>query len=171
MLIRREAPADLAAVRAVTIASAYKSYEAEPVEAVMRDELRAEEYWIPELALVAEGEDGAIIGHALSTWGRVGDVRIPNLSLLGVHGDHRRRGVGTALVHATLAAADALGIPMLVVLGNPDFYGPFGFRPSADVGVLPEEPAWGHLFQARTLTAHDPSLRGEFVYPSPYSGF
>ncbi|MFD6970503.1 GNAT family N-acetyltransferase [Streptomyces sp. NPDC059949] len=168
MLIRRETPADLAAVRAVTIASSHKPYEEEPVEVMLRDALRRGEHWIPALSLVAEDVDGAIIGHALCTWGRIGAVRVPNLSLLGVNGEHRRRGCGTALVHATLAAADALDAPMVVVLGDPDFYGRFGFRPSTDFGIVGEEPAWEHLFQIRTLAAYDPSVRGEFIYPEAF---
>ncbi|MFD3328817.1 GNAT family N-acetyltransferase [Streptomyces sp. NPDC058701] len=168
MLIRREIPADLAAVRAVTIASSYKPHEEEPVEVILRDSLHKGENWIPALSLVAEGEDGAIIGHALCTWGRIGAVRVPNLSLLGVRCDHRRRGVGTALVHATLAAADALDTLMVVVLGDPDFYGRFGFQPSTDFGIVGEEPAWEHMFQIRPLHAYDPSVQGEFTYPEPF---
>ncbi|KJK52554.1 GNAT family N-acetyltransferase [Streptomyces sp. NRRL F-4428] len=168
MLIRRETPADLAAVRAVTIASSYKPHEEEPVEVILRDSLRQGEDRIPALSLVAEDADGAIIGHALCTWGRIGTVRVPNISLLGVHCDHRRRGFGTALIHAALAAADALDAPMVAVLGDPDFYGRFGFRPSTDLGIVGEEPAWEHMFQIRTLTAYDQSVQGEFIYPEPF---
>lgn len=168
MLIRREIPADLAAVRAVTIASSYQPNEEEPVEVILREALQRGENWIPALSLVAEDEDGAIIGHALSTWGRIGSARVPNLSLLGVHCAHRRCGFGTALVHATLAAADALDAPMVVVLGDPVFFGRFGFRPSTDFGIVGEEPAWEHLFQIRTLTTYDPSVGGEFIYPEPF---
>lgn len=168
VLIRRETPADLSAVRAVTIASSYKPHEAEPVEVILRDELQKGDSWIPALSMVAEEKNGSIIGHALCTWGRVGTVRVPNLSLLGVHSDHRRRGFGTALVHASLAAADALDAPMVVVLGDPDFFGRFGFRPGTDFGIVGEEPAWEHLFQIRTLTAYDPSVQGEFIYPHPF---
>ncbi|WP_374776452.1 hypothetical protein OG756_30520 [Streptomyces sp. NBC_01310] len=85
-----------------------------------------------------------------------------------MHGDHRRRGVATALVHATLAAADALDTPVVVVLGDPDFYGRFGFRPSTGFGIVGEEPAWDHLFQIRTLAAYDPSVQGEFICPEPF---
>ncbi|MFE9462926.1 GNAT family N-acetyltransferase [Streptomyces virginiae] len=168
MLIRRETSADLAAVRAVTIASSHQPNEEEPVEAILRDTLRNGENWIPALSLVTESDDGAIIGHALCTWGRIGNARVPNLSLLGVHPDHRRCGFGTALVHATLATADALDAPMVAVLGDPDFYGRFGFRPSTDFGIVGEEPAWEHLFQIRILAAYDPSVAGEFIYPEPF---
>lgn len=152
----------------MTITSSYKPHEEEPAEVILRDSLQKGENWIPALSLVAEGEDSAIIGHALCTWGRIGTTRVPNLSLLGVHCDHRRRGFGTALVHATLAAADALDAPMVVVLGDPDFYGRFGIRPSTDFGIVGEEPAWEHMFQIRPLAAYDPSVQGEFIYLEPF---
>ncbi|MGW9368687.1 GNAT family N-acetyltransferase [Streptomyces xanthophaeus] len=168
MLIRRECPADLAAVRAVTIATSYKPREEEPVEAALRDALRGGGWWIPAMSLVAEDDGGAVVGHALCSWGRIGTTRVPNLSLLGVHPDHRRRGVGSALVHAVLGAADAIEAPLVVVLGDPGHYGRYGFRPSSDFGIVGQEPAWGDLFQVRTLAAYDPAVRGEFVHPEPF---
>ncbi|MEU9255442.1 hypothetical protein AB0D66_26765 [Streptomyces sp. NPDC048270] len=65
---------------------------------------------------------------------------------------------------APLAAADALDAPMVAVLGDPDFYGRFGFRPSTDFDIVGEEPAWEHLFQIRTLAAYDPSVQGAFIW-------
>ncbi|MFI6580928.1 GNAT family N-acetyltransferase [Embleya sp. NPDC050493] len=130
--------------------------------------LRNCDCWIPALSLVAEAEGGDIIGHELSSWGRIGPVRVPNLSLLGVHPGHRRRGVGSALVHASLAAADALEAPMVVVLGDPDYYGRFGFRRSTDFGVVGQELAWEHMFRIRTLAAYDPVVQGEFIHPDPF---
>ncbi|MFJ8648779.1 GNAT family N-acetyltransferase [Streptomyces sp. NPDC093546] len=168
MLIRRETSADLPAVRAVTRACAHKPHEEAPAELGLRDALRRGDWWTPALSLVAEDENGTIVGHALCTRGRIGSVRVPNLSLLGVHPDHRRRGCGTALVHASIAAADALDAPMVVVLGDPEYYGRFGFRPSTDFGIVGQEPAWGDFFQVRTLAAYDPALQGEFTYPAPF---
>ncbi|MFG2987493.1 GNAT family N-acetyltransferase [Streptomyces sp. NPDC048258] len=168
MLIRREVPSDRSTVRALTVASSFKPHEEEPAELRLRDALRLGADWIPALSLVAEDRDGAIVGQAVCTWGRIGAVAVPNISLLGVLPDRRRRGTGTALVHASLAAADALDAAAVVVLGDPGFYGRFGFRPSTDVGIIGEEPAWGDFFQVRTLAAYDVSLRGEFAHPEPF---
>ncbi|MEU9255443.1 GNAT family N-acetyltransferase [Streptomyces sp. NPDC048270] len=101
MLIRREPPPTWPlSVRAVNLASSGKPHEEEPVEVLLQDALQKGGHWIPALSLVAEGEDGVIVGHALCRWGRIGSVRVPDLSLVGVHSDHRRRGFGTALVGA-----------------------------------------------------------------------
>jgi hypothetical protein len=42
--------------------------------------------------------------------------------------NQQRRGVGGALMHRVLAAADALDVPAVVVLGDPGYYRRFGFE-------------------------------------------
>ncbi|MFI5982562.1 GNAT family N-acetyltransferase [Streptomyces sp. NPDC051555] len=168
MLIRRETPADRDAVRAVTAAAAYKPRDEVPVEVSLADALRGGSWALPALSLLAENAEGEVIGHALCSWGRIGAARAANLSLLGVHPAHRRRGAGSALIHALLGAADALDLPLIVVLGDPGLYGRYGFRPSTDVGIVGQEPGWGDVFQVRTLTAYDRSIQGEFIYPEPF---
>ncbi|MFD7029459.1 GNAT family N-acetyltransferase [Streptomyces sp. NPDC059917] len=168
MLIRRVTPADLTAVRAVTAAAAYKPQDEVPVEVSLADALRGGGWALPALSLLAENADGEVVGYALGSWGRIGDTRAANISLLGVHPAHRRRGVGGALVHALLGAADALDLPLVVVLGDPELYGRYGFRPSTDFGIVGQEPGWGDAFQVRALTAYDRSIQGEFIYPEPF---
>jgi putative acetyltransferase len=96
---------------------------------------------------------------------------LPVLGLgpLGVREQHKRHGVGTALMHAVLAAADALDEPLVVLLGHPDYYPRFGFRPAADLGIEPEVPEWAPAFQARMLTRYRPDLTGRFRYAEPFN--
>ncbi len=172
MLIRRETPADVPAVRAVTGAAfAARAETPVPVEVTLLDELRGHGAWLPALSLVAEGPGGEVVGHVVCTRGRVGRARALGLGPLGVHPDHQRRGVGSALVHAVLGAADALDEPLVALLGDPAYYGRFGFRASTEYGVTPPDPAWGRYFQVRALSAYDPddpALRGPFAYPEPF---
>jgi putative acetyltransferase len=42
-------------------------------------------------------------------------------------------------MHAVLGAADALDEPLVVLLGHPDYYPRFGFRPAAVDGGGPVE--------------------------------
>ncbi|MGH3433247.1 MAG: GNAT family N-acetyltransferase, partial [Thermocrispum sp.] len=72
-------------------------------------------------------------------------------------------------MHGVLAAADALGEPLVVLLGHTGYYPRFGFRPAAELGIRPPEAAWRAHFQARTLSSYDPSLRGEFAYAAPFT--
>jgi putative acetyltransferase len=90
------------------------------------------------------------------------------LGPLSVRPDWQRRGVGSALVHAVLGAADALGEPLVVLLGSAEYYPRFGFRPASEYGITPQRPEWEPHFQVRTLAAYDPALRGAFAYAEPF---
>ncbi|MFI0724609.1 GNAT family N-acetyltransferase [Streptomyces sp. NPDC021224] len=173
MLIRREEPTDVPAVRALTAAAFAKAdapADTEPVEAGLLDALRVCDAWIPELSLVAIADSSSeVVGHVLCTRGHVGTVPALGLGPLSVHPRHQRRGVGLALVHAVLGAADALGEPLVALLGEPAYYRRFGFRTATDLGVTPPDPAWGAYFQIRTLTTYSPALRGPFAYAEPFN--
>ncbi|MGS2616621.1 GNAT family N-acetyltransferase [Micromonospora sp. LZ34] len=171
MLIRRESPDDAAAVRAVHTAAFAKADQpdAVPVEATLVDALRADDGWLPPLSLVATDPDGQVVGHVVCSRGRVaGEPVALGLGPLGVLPAWQRRGVGSALMHAVLGAADALDEPLVVLLGHPDYYPRFGFRPAVELGVTPPGP-WGPpYFMARPLSAWRPSIRGEFRYAAPF---
>lgn len=172
MLIRRELAGDEAAIRAVTAAAFDRPGEDVPAEAPLVDWLRASPAWIPELSLVAvdpAGDPGGeIVGHVACTRGTVGAAPVLALGPLSVRPDRQRGGVGQALVHAVLGAADALGEPLVALLGSTAYYPRFGFRRSTEYGITPQRPEWGEHFQVRALTAYDPAVRGEFAYPEPF---
>ena len=172
MLVRRELPGDEASIRAVTAAAFARPGEDVPVEAPLVDWLRASAAWIPELSLVAVDPDGGpggeIAGHVVCTRGTVGAAPVLALGPLSVRPDRQRSGVGQALVHAVLGAADALGEPLVALLGSTAYYPRFGFRRSFEYGITPQRPEWAEHFQVRTLTAYDPAVRGEFAYPEPF---
>jgi putative acetyltransferase len=170
VLVRRELPGDAPAVADVHAEAFAPMYpDGAPVEPGLVDALRASEAWLPPLALVAE-VDGVVVGHVCVTRGTLGPDLLPALGLgpLGVREAHKHRGVGSALMHAVLGAADALDEGVVVLLGHPDYYPRFGFRPAAELGIEPEVPEWTPHFQARPLTAYRPQLRGTFRYAGPF---
>jgi putative acetyltransferase len=123
----------------------------------------------PELSFVAISEGEEAIGHVVCTRAHVDTIPVLALGPLSVHPDHQRRGVGLALVHSVLGAADAAGEPLVCLLGSPDYYRRFGFRPSGQLGIVPPDPAWAEFFQARILAAYDPAVRGAFAYAEPFN--
>ncbi|MBV1940904.1 N-acetyltransferase [Streptomyces sp. BV286] len=168
MLTRRETPADVSAVRAVIAAAFAKPDTPDPVEATLLDALRTCDGWLPELSYVAVDEKDEVVGHVVCTRGHVDGVPAVGLGPIGVRPDLQRRGVGRALMHAVLGAADALGEPLVALLGSPAYYGRHGFRTSTELGIHAPDPAWGEYFQVRTLTAYDPAVRGTFTYAEPF---
>ena len=176
MLIRRESPADAPVIRAITdaaFASAAPSAQATlgyiTAEAWLVDELRDGPAWLPALSLVATTPGGDVIGHVLATRAHVGPAPVLALGPLTVRPDQQRRGVGRALMDAVLGAAEALGEPLVVLLGDPGYYHRFGFRLAAEYQITPPDPAWHPHFQARPLTAYAPTLHGPFAYAAPFN--
>ena len=168
MLVRRECPDDVDAIRTVTTRAfdgmAYSSgSEPQLVEA-----LRSDRGWIPALSLVAE-VDGVVVGHVACTRATIFGQPALGLGPLSVDPPWQRRGVGSALMHAVLGAADALGEPIVVLLGNPAYYHRFGFRPASEYGIDPPVRQWASNFQARTLSTYQADLRGSFEYAAPFA--
>jgi len=178
VLIRREVPADVDRIdqihRAAFAGGAPDG--GEPVEVGLVHALRADAAWVPALSLVAEDASdivggqvgGRVVGHVVCTEGVVGGTPVVGLGPIGVLPERQGAGVGRALMHGVIAAADALDYPLVVLLGHLDYYPQFGFRPGSSVGIDAPNPRWGDHFQARTLASWTPELRGTFRYAAPF---
>lgn len=146
VILRRERPADHGAVRALDLAAfardpstGEKRAPADVVEATLVDELREDPGFLPHLSLVAEADDG-VVGHVIATRGWIEPHGFPAL------------GLG----------------PLGVLLGEPAYYGRFGFRAAAVLGIAAPDPRWGEYFQARLL-AGPPPVTGTFRYAEPFA--
>jgi putative acetyltransferase len=143
-LIRCEAADDLAAVFAVHAACFPSDAEARLVD-LLRAAGRI------DVSLVAEA-DHAIVGHAAYSRVTTANGTIgTGLAPVGVLEAYRRRGIAAELIRAGLDACRAAGCGWAVVLGEPEYYGRFGFRPAAQFG-LSDEYGGGPAFQALELT-------------------
>lgn len=164
MLLRQETPADREAIHAVHLA-AFEKLSVPVVEAKLVDDLREDGDLIGSLSIVAE-RDGEVAGHVCCSPGEIGadDKAAVGLGPLGVLPRYHASGIGSALVHAVLGAADALGYGAVVLLGDPRYYSRFGFVLAETLGITPQVPEWAPHFQVRTLRAYTPELRGEFRY-------
>jgi putative acetyltransferase len=161
MLIRRESAADHETVHALHRAAFAHgpTEDGRPasdgsLEPRLVDELRADGDLLAPLTLVAE-LDGRVVGHVAMSRATVDGRRgeLVGLGPIGVLPDRQGQGVGAALMHATLAAADALDLRGVVLLGHPTYYPRFGFGPAVEHGVTPPQD-WGReYFMLRRLTA------------------
>lgn len=168
MLTRRETPGDVEAIRAVTAAAFARPGEDVPVEAPLVDWLRESRAWLPQFSFVAVDPGSDVVGHVVCTRGTIESALVLALGPLSVRPDWWRQGVGKALMHTVIGAADALGEPLVALLGSTDYYPRFGFRRADEYGITPKHQEWVEHFQVRTLTAYNPAVRGEFAYPEPF---
>jgi putative acetyltransferase len=133
MHIRREDPKDYAAVHAVNTTA----FETE-AEANLVDMLRKEAE--PTVSLVAE-MDGVIVGHILFSPASLSgfpDLKIMGLGPLAVIPKYQRNGIGSALTETGLEICKGLGYGAVIVLGHPEYYPRFGFRPSVLYDITSE---------------------------------
>ncbi|UCE20801.1 MAG: N-acetyltransferase [Candidatus Aminicenantes bacterium] len=98
------------------------------------EKLRQTEKFIPELSLVAELND-EIIGHILfyPVPIRSATSTFYSLSLapMAVTPMYQRIGIGSRLVKEGLDVAKKLGHKSVIVVGHPEYYPRFGFKPAS----------------------------------------
>ncbi|MFA5354376.1 MAG: N-acetyltransferase [Thermodesulfovibrionales bacterium] len=136
--------------------------------------LRKRQSFSPSLSLVAEVER-EIVGHILLTpigiWGDKG--RIPSLALapLSVIPGLQREGIGTALVRQGLARARELGFRSVIVLGEPEYYSRFGFKP-ADLWKIETPPGIppAYFLALELVEGGLTGVSGVVEYPEEFSG-
>lgn len=167
MIVRRELPADIDRVRAIHVAGFAQGDGVEPIEATLLDELRQCDGWIAKFSLVVLRDD-LVIGHAVCTRGRVGNIEVLGLGPIAVMPEVQHRGAGLALMHSMIGAADAADVPLIALLGSIGYYSRFGFVRSTDLDIQPPEAEWGANFQVRTLSSFEPSISGTFEYAEPF---
>lgn len=166
--IRPERPGDADAIAALVESAFGSRVEAELVAA-----LRHDASYRPEQSLVAD-DAGTIVGHVMVTtaWVVHGDDRhvVGCLAPLAVAPDRQRHGIGSALVSAVVAAADAAGDPLVALQGNPLYYGRLGFESADARGVHMDLPSWAprEAAQVMVLSGYTPSVRGELELAAPF---
>lgn len=177
--IRDERESDQPAISAL-ISDAFRSApHSGGNEAAIVDALRAD--GALSLSLVAERE-GGVLGHVAFSpvtidgvhegwpgigWPGIGwpETRWYGLGPVAVQPDAQRQGIGAALIRAGIERLKAMGALGCVVLGDPAFYGRFGFRTDPSM-VLPEVPP--EYFQALRLTDH--SATGTVAFHPAFNG-
>jgi putative acetyltransferase len=146
-LIREERPEDAEAVHAVLVAAFGREAEARLVE-----RLRASARIV--CAMVAE-EKGRVLGHVVFSRIAVesGGSEIPVLALapLAVLPAFQRLGIGSALVSAGLERCRMERHARVLVVGDPVYYGRFGFVPASRFGLKCPFPAPEEAFMAIEL--------------------
>jgi putative acetyltransferase len=162
--IRPERPDDSGAIRAVLIAAFPTPVEADLVKQLRRD-------GDCEIALVAEDE-GRIVGHVqMSRMQAEGDgraFRTLGLAPVAVLPERQREGIGSRLIREALAIARENREELVFVLGEPAYYGRFGF--SAAEATPFTSPYAGPYLMAQRLAEIDLPSQGRADYAPAFAG-
>ncbi|MEL6645880.1 MAG: N-acetyltransferase [Pseudomonadota bacterium] len=166
--IRPETPADISAIAQVHRA-AFGPEERIPE---LVDALRTLDAPLPTQSFVACHGD-QVVGHVMLSHGwldapkRMIDILV--FAPLGVAPEAQGQGVGTALIAHSITAARKTPAPILILEGNPAYYGPRGFEGAEALGIrrpslrIPE-PA----LQVVRLGGYTPEMTGSLVYREPW---
>ncbi|MHC4079739.1 MAG: GNAT family N-acetyltransferase [Planctomycetota bacterium] len=165
--IRFEQGGDEAAIAHVNTAAFGQAQEARIV-----DQLR--EVADPYISLVALFED-CIVGHVLITpvtiRGETSCSEALGLGPMAVLPEHQRRGVGSALARAGLDACRRRSHFVVFVLGHPDYYPRFGFRPAPPLGLRFRSAEYDPAFMVAELVPGALAGRTGWVeYLPPFAG-
>jgi len=171
IVIEPECVDDVVAVRNV-VRRAFRHHQS---VADMVDLIRASPQYLPELALTARiGRN--VVGFVMLSHAEVVEADgarhdVLTLSPLAVAPDHQRQGIGSGLVRAGLAAADATGHGLVTLEGSPTYYGRLGFRFAPDFGITIDLPQWAppEAAQVYLLRTYDPTVRGKLEYPPAFA--
>ncbi|HET6871989.1 MAG TPA: N-acetyltransferase [Sporolactobacillaceae bacterium] len=166
--LRAEIEEDHAAIREVNDLAFHYGDESKLV-----DNVRESDRYIPELSIIAVTEDNKVIGHILFS---VIDIESENgvlqtlaLAPMAVRPDFQGQGIGSALVRHGLSECKRLGYGHVVLIGHPDFYPRFGFKPAREKGLESPIPVPDHVFLACELDAGAlESVSGTIKYPPAF---
>lgn len=161
--IRDETEADIPAIEALTQAAFLNAAHSSHTEQFIVNQLRKAQQL--SLSLVAEDQQ-QIVGHVAVSPVRIssGDAGWYGLGPISVCPDKQGLGIGSMLMHAALQRLKALGAEGCVLLGDPNYYARFGFKPVSGL-VLPGVPQ--EYFQAVSFTGNFP--QGEVTYHDAFN--
>jgi putative acetyltransferase len=145
--IRPEEPRDVETIDRITELAFGQRGEADVVRELRRQGAAL-------VSLVAEA-DGGVVGHILFSPVQVHDDSFEGsavgLAPMAVSPGRQRQGIGSRLVERGLDTCRERGYAAAVVLGHPQFYPRFGFRPALEHGLHCEYPVPPEVFMAMEL--------------------
>ena len=139
MVIRLEQPEDYREVENLTRESFWNVYRPGCTEHYVLNRYRSNPDFISELDFVME-EDGRIIGHVMFSKAEIlldGGGMFPSWTFgpISIHPDYKRRGYGLKLLGYALEKARGIGVGLLSMEGNIDFYKHAGFDLASKMNI------------------------------------
>lgn len=176
MNIRLEQPSDYREVENLTREAFWNVYAPGCVEHYVLHEYRSNPDFISELDFVME-EDGKIIGHVMFSKAEI--VKEDGTSLpawtfgpISIHPDYKRKGHGLRLLNYALEKALEMGIGVICMEGNIDFYKHAGFVLASSLHIHyhaePKESEVPYFLAKELIPGYLNGIEGTYHTPKGY---
>ncbi len=141
-------------------------------EQFLVDRLRKSNVFVPELSIIAE-TDNQVVGHILLT-----EISIINthssysslaLAPVSVLPSFQKKEIGAKLIKYAHQKATELGFTSIILLGHPDYYPKFGYRPTTDFGIkLPFDVPKENCMAIELINNSLNKKQGTVLYPKEF---
>lgn len=165
MLIRTEIGVDAASIDSLLRRCFPTSAEAELVQQLREDGLLT-------LGVVATDDEGQVLGYAAFSPVTLAeeDRQWVGLAPLAVDESVRKQGLGKQLIYEGLDTLNEFGYAAVVVLGDPAYYGRYGFEPAARYCLHSRWQESEAAFQVYKLAEDAFSgIEGRIEYSAPFN--
>ncbi len=163
LTIRRSSADDIDAI----IALYPLAFPEEDLVPVVRDLLASPEVAMSFIASIDDQIEASVIFTTCAVEGT--STRAALLAPLAVSPARQRQGLGTAIVKTGLRELEANGVEVVLVLGDPAYYGRLGF--AQETGIQPPYPLpaeWYSAWQSQNLAQFEDSYTGKLVVPAQW---
>lgn len=176
MNIRLERPGDYQEVENLTREAFWNIYRPGCVEHYVLNQYRNNPNFIPELDFVME-VDKKIIGHIMFSKAKIekedGNV-LPAWTFgpISIHPDYKRKGYGLKLLQYALGKAREMGIGVICMEGNIDFYKHAGFVVASSLKIHyhgePQESEVPYFLAQELIPGYLNGVEGTYHTPDGY---
>ena len=176
MNIRIETPEDYREVEELTREAFWNVYAPGCVEHFVLHHYRSNPNFIPELDFVLE-EEGRIIGHVMYSKAEIiredGSVMLAwTFGPISIHPDYKRQGYGLKLLNYSIERAREMGIGVLCMEGNIEFYKHAGFVIASSLNIHyhaePKESEVPYFLAQELIPGYLDGVEGTYHTPKGY---
>lgn len=151
IIIQQERPNDYQAVENVIERAFKNAPHSDGNEHILVQKLRNSPSFIPELSLIAK-VDNQIVGHILLTKIQIKNHTELALSPISVLPEFQNQGIGKALINQAHKIANDLKFNCIVLLGEPEYYGKFGYQTAQNFHITAPFDVPSEYYQVLFLT-------------------
>ena len=176
MNIRLETPQDYREVENLTREAFWNVYRPGCTEHYVLNQYRSNPDFIPELDFVLE-VDGKIIGHVMFSKAEIslplgGRLEGATFGPISIHPDYKRKGYGLKLLNYAIGKARELGIGVLCMEGNIDFYRHAGFELASKFNIhyhdMPKDDEVPFFLAQELKPGYLKGIEGTYCPPKGY---